>query len=51
MRIENEMLKRFNRSTVTEGRSEISISGELDLPDAVICPPSGDILSFQIIYT
>ena len=30
MRIENEMLKRFNKSAVPEGRSEISISGELD---------------------
>jgi len=30
MRIENEMLKRFNKTQVLEGKSEISISGELD---------------------
>ena len=30
MRIENEMLKRFNHTQVTDGRSEISISGELE---------------------
>ena len=30
MRIENDMLKRFNRTTIPDGRSEISISGELD---------------------
>lgn len=30
MRIENEMLSRFNKTTVSEGKSEISISGELD---------------------
>ena len=30
MRIENEMLNRFNKTQVTDGRSELSISGELD---------------------
>ena len=30
MRIENEMLSRFNKSSSAEGESEISISGELD---------------------
>lgn len=30
MRIENEMLKRFNKTQRVDGRSEVSISGELD---------------------
>jgi len=30
MRIENEMLKRFNKTTVPECGGEISLSGELD---------------------
>ena len=30
MRIENEMLKRLNKTQVADGRDELSISGELE---------------------